>query len=100
MRTRDDMPMYRHPYGISVHGMPFPNDRRWFRIDEFFLASDGKPHCERVFCTGSDDNSRQHLQITSGDPYDGHNCASCFLGHPHTVRAHNAAAAPNKQAQE
>ena len=69
-------------YGTYEHGVPYYNDRQWFRVDQWNgMSSEGR---DRLFAAGWHDDS----PIYRG----GYNpkCSCCYLGFAHTELAHHA----------
>lgn len=59
------------------------------RVDLYTAFADGQATPERRFAAGMGDFSRLFMPW-AGDKYNA-TCAACFLGHSHTLDAHNAA---------
>jgi hypothetical protein len=82
-----------HHYGTSAIGIPYyTHERCYLRIDRYTSPS-GEVTPQRVFCLDRDDMSDQadlpYAQWPGNVKYHPQ-CASCWLGHAHTVASHNA----------
>lgn len=83
----------QHHYGTSEIGTPsYSRERCCIRIDRY-TAPSGEITPQRVFCLDSKDTSDQ-VDHPYGS-YPGNmtyhpQCASCYLGHAHSLNYHNA----------
>lgn len=94
-QTTHEKRTQQHSFGYSIIGTPTlsnPSYRLYTRYDTYF-SKDGSATPQRIFCLDSEDVSDQaDLPYASfpGNVSYHSACASCYLGHGHSVALHNA----------